>query len=114
MVTLTVSDGVLSAQDTFVLTVVAVNDTPVMSDITDQSTNEDTALNNVAFTITDVDSALTCASSVSKASSNTALLPIANITISGTAPNCTVSINPAANQNGTSTVTLTVSDGALT
>ncbi len=80
-VTLTVSDGSLTAQDTFVLTVTSVNDAPVISNVADQSTNEDVAKNNVAFTITDVDNALTCASSVSKTSSNTTLLPNANITI---------------------------------
>jgi len=113
-VTLTVTDGTLTAQDTFVLTVNAVNDAPVISDVLDQSTNEDTPKNNVAFTISDVDSTLTCTGSVSKGSSNTTLLPAANITIGGTAPNCTVSMTPAADQSGTTTVTLTVTDGTLT
>ncbi len=80
-VTLTVSDGTLTAVDTFVVNVTAVDDTPTISNVTDKSTNEDTALNNVAFTINDVDSTLTCASSVSKSSSNTNLLPNANIVI---------------------------------
>lgn len=65
-VTVIVSDGSLTAQDNFVLTVVAVNDGPTISNVVDQSTNEDTAKNNVAFTINDIDSSLTCASSVTK------------------------------------------------
>ncbi|MEI8027500.1 MAG: tandem-95 repeat protein, partial [Pseudomonadota bacterium] len=113
-VTLTVTDGSLSALDTFVLTVNAVNDAPTISDVLNQSTNEDTALNGVAVTISDIDTSLVCATSLSAASSNTAVLPNANITIAGTAPSCTVSMNPASNQNGTATVTLTVTDGSLT
>ncbi len=114
-VTLTVSDGSLTAQDTFVLTVTAVNDAPTISDIANQTTNEDTPLNNVAFTVNDIDSTISCTntSHITFASTNTTLLPVANITRGGTYPNCTVSMNPAANQNGTSTVTVTVSDGSL-
>lgn len=70
-----------STNSTVSITIVAVNDEPTISDVTDQSTNEDVALNNVSFTIGDIDSTLTCASSVSKASSNTTLLPVGNITI---------------------------------
>ncbi len=67
--------------NTMTVNVTAVNDAPTISDISNQSTNEDTALNNIAFTINDVDNTLTCASSVSKASSNITVLPVANITI---------------------------------
>ncbi len=75
-------DGtVYSTNSTVSITINAMNDAPTISDVTDQSTNEDVAKNNVAFTIADVDNTLTCASSVSKASSNTTLLPNANITI---------------------------------
>ncbi|MEI8028094.1 MAG: Ig-like domain-containing protein, partial [Pseudomonadota bacterium] len=112
-VTLTATDGLLSAQDTFVLTVNAVNNAPSISDVTNQSTNEDAPLNGLAVTISDVDNSLVCATALSGASSNTALLPNANITIGGTAPNCTVSLSPASNQNGTATVTLTATDGLL-
>ncbi|MEI8027333.1 MAG: hypothetical protein WCI18_13375 [Pseudomonadota bacterium] len=112
-VNLTVTDGLLSSQDTFVLTVNAVNDAPTISNVADQITNEDLALNGLAVTISDVDNSLVCATAISATSSNTTLLPSANITIAGTAPNCTVSLNLASFQNGTSTVTLTVTDGQL-
>jgi hypothetical protein len=112
-ITLIVTDGSSSAQDTFFLTVNAVNDAPTISDVTNKSTLEDTALNNVAVTINDIDSTVTCASSLTATSSNQTRLPNGNITIGGTAPNCTVSMQPAVNQNGTTTVTLNVSDGAL-
>lgn len=58
----------------------AVNDAPTISDVSNQSTNEDTALNNVAFTLNDIDSSVTCAN-VTRASSNTTVLPLANVTI---------------------------------
>ncbi len=79
--TVTVNDGSLTAQDTFVLTVTAVNDGPTISNVADQSTNEDVAKNNVAFTIGDIDSTLTCTGSVTPVSSNTTLLPNGNITL---------------------------------
>lgn len=113
-VTVTVSDGISTAQDSFVFTVNAVNDAPTISDVVNQTTNEDVAITDVALTINDVDTTLSCASSVTPTSSNTTLLPNGNVAIAGTAPNCTVTITPAVNQIGSTTVTLTVSDGTLT
>ena len=40
--------------------VTAENDGPTISDVSDQSTNEDVVLNGVALTIDDIDSVLTC------------------------------------------------------
>ena len=74
------------------------------------TTNEDTAT-TWNYTVSDVETAVSCSGSVSVTSSNTALLPVANITKSGTAPTCTLSLTPVANQNGTSTVTVSVTDG---
>ena len=80
-ITLTVTDGTAQAQDTFVQTVVAVNDTPTISNVADQSTNEDTVESNVAVTIGDVETTLVCATHLSASSSNTTLIPNGNITI---------------------------------
>ena len=99
-----------TATSIFTLTVNAVNDAPTISAITNKTTDEDTATAGIAFTIADIDSSVTCAGSVSKASSNTTIIPVANIVISGTAPNCSAVITPAADQSGTSTVTLTLTD----
>ena len=52
--------------------------------------------------------------SVTKASSNNTLVPAANIVLGGSGANRTVTVTPAANQSGTATITLTVSDGVLT
>ncbi len=80
-VTVTVSDGSLVAQDSFVLTVNAVNDAPTISNVTNKTTLEDTPLTGVAVTINDIDSTLSCASSLTATSSNQTRLPNANITI---------------------------------
>lgn len=79
VVTLIVSDGTLTAQDTFVLTVVAVNDAPTISDITNKTTAEDTPI-SVDYLIADVDNTLNCSAAISLTSTNTTLLPIVNIT----------------------------------
>lgn len=115
VITLTLTDTgtplpVKTATSIFSLTVDAVNDAPVISTVTNKSTDEDTASNSIAVTINDSDSSLTCAGSLSGTSSNTTLVPNANIVVSGTAPNCSVVITPASNRNGSSTITLTVSD----
>lgn len=113
-ITLTVTDGPLTAQSVFVLTVTPINNAPTISAIAFQSTNEDTATGAIAFTIDDVDSTLSCAASLTGTSSNTAVLANTGIVFGGTAPNCTVTLTPVANGNGSATVTLTVTDGLLT
>lgn len=74
------------------------------------TTNEDTAT-SWNYTISDVESVVDCSGSVSVTSSNTSLLPVSNITKSGTAPNCTLALMPASNQFGTSTVIVNITDG---
>jgi hypothetical protein len=63
-----------------------------------------------------VDSTVTNAGSltVTGGSSNTNLVPKSNIVLGGSATNRTVTITPATNQTGTTTITLTVSDGIAT
>ncbi len=114
VITLTLTDQgtpmpALTATTTFNMTVIGVNSPPTISDVANQSTNEDTATSAIAYTINDYDSTITCAN-VSATSSNTTLVPNANLVIGGTYPNCTVTATPAADQNGTSTITLTVTD----
>jgi outer membrane protein OmpA-like peptidoglycan-associated protein len=86
---------------------------PTITDVDNQSTNEDMATSPISFTVADAedsDSGL----SVSGSSSNTTLLPNANIAIGPTSPadgSRTVTMTPAADKSGTATVTLTVTDG---
>lgn len=112
-ITLTVSDGNATASDTFVLTVTAVNDAPTIADVTNKTTNEDTALANVAVTIGDVETAAGSLT-LTGSSSNITLVPNGSIVFGGSGANRTVSITPAANQSGTATITLTVGDGSAT
>lgn len=114
-ITLTVSDNgtpmpAQTATSVFLLTVNAVNDAPTISTIANKSADEDEPSASIPFTISDIDSSLTCSGSVTKSSSNTTVVPNANIVISGIAPNCNAVITSAPNQNGSSVITLTVTD----
>ena len=109
-ITLTVSDGAASTTDTFVLTVDAVNDAPTISNVTNQQTNEDTATSALAVTLGDVETAVANLD-LSGSSSNTTLVPDANIVLGGTGASRTVTVTPASNESGSATITLTVSDG---
>ena len=113
-ITLTLADLVLPmpasmVTSVFALTVNAVNDSPLISPILGQSTDEDFASSAIVFTISDVDSNIAC-SHVIGTSSNTTIVPNANIVIAGSAPHCTAVITPAANQNGAVNITLTLTD----
>jgi glucose/arabinose dehydrogenase len=111
-ITITVSDGVASTPTSFGLTVTAMNTAPSISVIGNQVTNEDTPIGPIAFTVADGE---TPAASliVSGSSNNPTLVPNGNIVLGGSGANRTVTITPALNQSGTATITVTVSDGAL-
>src|SRR4051812_26322264 len=111
-ISVTVSDGSLTASDSFLLTVSGGNTPPRISNIADQSVNEDTATAALNFSVSDAE---TAAGSliVSGNSSNGSLVPNGNISFGGSGSNRTVRITPATNQSGTSTVTVTVTDGSL-
>jgi hypothetical protein len=113
IITVSVSDGIDSADSIFVLTVNAVNDAPTISNITSQSMNEDTTSAPIAFTIGDVESAAANLI-VTASSSNTTLVPNGNIVLGGAGEDRSVTITPAADQWGTTTITINVSDGTAT
>ena len=98
------------------VTVSPVNDAPILSEIADQSIDEDSTTGALAFTITDVDNTLTCAD-VSATSDTTAIIPVANVVIAGSGTVCTVAVTPLNNKNtsGASpvTITLSITDGFL-
>ncbi|MBI4356397.1 MAG: hypothetical protein HY559_00750, partial [Gammaproteobacteria bacterium] len=85
------SGGAKTDIDTVAITVNAVNDAPTISDIANQSTNEDTATGAIAFTVGDQE---TTAGSltVSGSSSNTDLVPYAYIAFGGSGANRTVTL----------------------
>jgi hypothetical protein len=88
------------------------NTAPTISDIAAQSIYVSRNTGALAFTIGD---AQTAASSLtlSGSSSNTTLVPNANIVFGGSGANRTVTVTPANAQSGTATITVTVSDGSL-
>ncbi len=112
-ITLDVNDGTSTTSDTFTLTVNAVNDAPAISDIPDQAVPENVVIGPLPFTIGDAESAATSLTVTAQSSSAT-LLPLTNIVLSGSGSNHFVTLRPATNQTGYVTVTLLVSDGALT
>lgn len=107
--TFTLSDGSLTDAKTFALTVGAVNDAPTISVIGAQSVNEDNSV-VVNFTIADTDSSLNCSSSMTANTSNSSIVAVAGIVFGGTAPNCSATITPVADQNGAVNLTFRVSD----
>ena len=94
-------------------TISAINDAPTISNVPSQTTTENISTAAIPFLVGDD---LTAAGSLTlaKASSNTTLVPTANIVFGGSGENRTVTVTPAVNQTGTATITLTVSDGAST
>ncbi|NBW80188.1 tandem-95 repeat protein, partial [bacterium] len=118
-VTLSLNDGSGAANatttKTFAVSVVQVNNAPTLSTIANQTINEDSSTSALAFTIGDIDNTVQC-SQVTASSSNSTLIPNTpvNLAIAGTAPNCTITVTPAANQNSASpaTITLSLNDGS--
>ena len=102
-------DGTVdSAAATVILTVASVNDAPTISNIADWTIDANTGTGAVSFTIGDDDLATVV---VTGSTSNATLVPSANIVFGGTGANRTVTVTPAANQSGTATITVTVTDG---
>ena len=108
--TLTVSDGVLYASTNFVLTVIP-DAPPTITAIGPQTTDQGTPTSPIAFTIGDAES-LPGDLTVSGTSSNTTLVPNANIVFSGNGADRTIVITPAPGLSGSATITITVSDGS--
>ncbi len=109
-ITVSVGDGTATANTTFTVSVVAVNDLPTISSIANQTTNEDTATEAVAFTVGDQETSLSSLT-ITASSSNTTLIPSSNVVLGGSGVNRTVTVTPAANQSGNATITVSVGDG---
>ncbi|MBI4658044.1 MAG: immunoglobulin domain-containing protein [Verrucomicrobia bacterium] len=82
---------------------------PTISSISDQTIKVNTSTAAIPFTVNDAE---TTADQLQmfKTSSNTTLVPEANILFGGGGANRTVTITPAANQTGNARITLTVRD----
>ncbi|HEX8846812.1 MAG TPA: choice-of-anchor Q domain-containing protein, partial [Pyrinomonadaceae bacterium] len=99
-------DAATDADTTQTVDIGAFEADPSVEDITDKATAEDTALPTFTFKVGDSASAF---DSITGTSSNTTLVPNANIVVGADTPSTrTLSITPAANQSGTATITVTV------
>ena len=107
LVTVYASDGSATNSQSFLL---QINNPPTISDITDKITNKDAVSGPHAFTIGDVETSPDLLQ-LQKSSSNPTLLPTTNIVFGGSGGDRTVTLIPATGQIGSSTVTITVSDG---
>ena len=110
-VSITVSDGQLTATTTFVLTVTPANTPPTISGLSNRAIDEDTSTGPMNFTIGDAETPNSLV--LSAASSNPTLVPNGNMVLGGSGANRTLTVTPALHQSGSATLTVSVSDGQM-
>ena len=86
------------------------NTAPTISKVENQTALRNTSTSSILFTVADQETAVG-ALTVAAVSSNKTLVPDSNLDVSGSGSNRTIVITPAADQIGTTTITLTVTDG---
>ena len=112
-ITITVSDGSLTTNETFVVNVTGVNDAPTVTDVIDQTILEDTSTAVLAVTLADLDTSAG-ALQFSANSSDVNLLPPGGIILGGSGLSRTIQLFPTTNRSGSATITLRVDDGSST
>lgn len=112
LLTLNANDGVGTSETSMLVDVRPVNDAPVVSAISDITIDED-GIATVQYQVTDVDTPYSDLN-VSFASTNTALVSSADIQTNRIGTNNALVLSPKPDAFGVATVTMTVSDGALT
>ena len=110
-ITVSVSDGVRVTSRSFTAYITAINDSPTISTISAKTINEDSSTGAISFNVNDIE--IGGGVTVSASSSNTTLVSVSSIVLGGSGTNRTVTVTPASNLSGSATITLTVSDGAL-
>ncbi|KPA11004.1 hypothetical protein MHK_008790, partial [Candidatus Magnetomorum sp. HK-1] len=115
IITVTIADnGGLTISESFAATVNDINNVPYISLIDDQTMNEDTAINFIRITVTDIETA-ECSLGITFDSTNITLIPIENISYTCNSGISYVSITPVTNQYGSATISVTITDaGGLT
>ena len=112
-VTLSVSDGIESTLLALLVTVTNTNPNnphaPLLSEVADQSTDEDTLSAAIPFTVTDLESP-SSELAVQVSSRDPILLPPQNLFLSGGGDRRTLTLLPGTNLFGSALVTLTVTD----
>jgi hypothetical protein len=108
------NDGLSDGMEVLVMgTNPNLNNAPTISNITDRSIALNTNTGAIPVTIGDIETAA-ASLTLTRASSNPTLVPLSGIVFGGSGANRTVTVTPTANQLGSSTITVSVSDGALT
>jgi hypothetical protein len=104
-----------NAQATVTLTITPVNDAPTLSSVDNQTIDKDSSTGDLVFTVGDVETPAD-GLVVTATSSNTALVPDApaNLIVGGSSTGRTLQVVPIANTIGSTTITLSVSDGSTT
>ena len=108
-----IDSGGLTTDKSISVTITGTNDPPTISDIPNQTTDEDTPTGALAFTVGDTETAAGSLT-VSGSSDNPVLVPEVNLVFGGTGAARTLTVTPAADESGTATITVTVSDGTDT
>jgi hypothetical protein len=111
-ITVGVSDGTTLVTTAFNVTVNA-NAAPTITNPGAQSIPVNGSTGALAITVGDAETAAS-ALVLSATSSNTALVPAANVVLSGSGADRTVTVTPAADQTGTATISVSVDDGSGT
>ena len=109
-ITVTVNDGGASNNIVSKYFAVTVDALPTISGINDRVIATNTSTPAIAFTIGDPDTSVSSLT-LSVSSSDTSVVPNANIILGGSGSSRTVTVTPVANQTGSTTITITVSDG---
>jgi hypothetical protein len=110
-ITITIADiAGLTTTESFVLTVNAVNDPPVIGTIPDQTLNENTSIVGIPFTATDVETA-SCSLGLTYSISNTNLFSTNSISYSCGADMFYFSLTPTTEQYGNAIFSITITDG---
>ena len=79
------------------------NTAPTISALAAQTVAEDTGTGALAITVGDAETAAGSLT-LTGATTNSTLVPVANIVFGGTGANRTVTVTPAPNQSGTATI----------
>lgn len=107
--TVTDNDGISNIA-TGDFTIDPVNDNPVISIVSEYEALANGINTTIPFTLTDADSSVSCAG-VTTSSGNTLVVSNGNLSVSGTAPNCALTIAQVSNAAGPVTITLSINDG---
>ncbi len=115
--TMTVTDKTTAAKfatATATITVLPVNDQPIISNLNYYQTTPEDTPKTIALTVSDVDSDMTQSTSYSFSSSNKSVVEASGISIAHDAGNnMIITVRPVENAFGTTLITLFASDGSL-